>query len=1081
MHETAARDCQANTKTGRYLATAGREAGEHVSASSFIRDLFLYFCSYVQLGYWVDIFHFQLRRCQHRPVGRQHSRRRPGGPNTAAMPGRTRRVRLLAVAACIIIVFFLYERSEVRVERYADYLTSTAAGIGGGSVLRQSEQQKQEPLPEPPKPELWDEPAVPAPKTAPKKLADAESTTSSSAYEEATSTSSAIPKTTAPAHLGPSFYGDGPSEIGEGRVEDDAQDYLARMSTTSAIHWTKLPEKFPISSTIQLPTSKPSSIPAVQKRKASADQERLAAVKESCKHAWKAFREYGWGYDEVKPVSGGGQNSFNGWGATLVDSLDTLWIMGMKDEFEDAVNATAYIDFTTSPRNDIPLFEVTIRYLGGLIAAYDISGKKYRTLLDKAVELAEILYSAFDTPNRMPETYYYWKPTFASNAHRASTRVVMAELGTLSMEFTRLAYLTGEPKYYDAIARITDELEEFQNRTRLPGMWPTWLDASGCKKPVYKQPTPVHQIPVPNGDTYMMTSEPVQVDPKVMSAAESAVKQNTKGVIADEKNPSLGTVANPAAANALVADSDSSLRHSVGDLQANNGLGKGTEKGAGFGDLYGDSNTNDAKAKGPLPPGPGDDTSKPSVPYGDRESEPLTPKLGVPHQKRQLDSASGMSYSFDAKPEEPECVPQGLESCSKNSPETFTLGGMSDSTYEYLPKMFLLMGGRVDQYRTMYLDSMKPIEEKLLFRPMNKDNLDILISGELQINVNYTTGEYIENHVAKNEHLTCFAGGMFALGGKIFNVPEHVELGRKVTDGCIWSYNATASGIMPESFHMVACESRTNCKWNETKWREELDPYASFREEQLADWQETYGVTNVAAWKKQAAAASSSSVAAELAAATSAPAVDDSIGSFEYAQQAYANNKLRKRQLDAPKPPRPAAVPASPASGSGYQYAGSEDAYLDYSPSSSSEPVYPVYTPPPPPTHEEYVKEKIEDERLPPGMTRLDGKGYLLRPEAIESVFYMYRITGEQYWRDMGWKMFTSIDRASRAPYGGASLDDITKSTPEHLDKMESFWIAETLKYFYLLFDDPDTWSLDDWVMNTEAHFFRRPENPGAL
>jgi mannosyl-oligosaccharide alpha-1,2-mannosidase len=36
--------------------------------------------------------------------------------------------------------------------------------------------------------------------------------------------------------------------------------------------------------------------------------------------------------------------------------------------------------------------------------------------------------------------------------------------------------------------------------------------------------------------------------------------------------------------------------------------------------------------------------------------------------------------------------------------------------------------------------------------------------------------------------------------------------------------------------------------------------------------------------------------------------------------------------------------------------------------------------------------------------------------------------------------------------------------------------IGETLKYFYLLFDDPDTWSLDDWVLNTEAHFFRRPD-----
>jgi len=44
------------------------------------------------------------------------------------------------------------------------------------------------------------------------------------------------------------------------------------------------------------------------------------------------------------------------------------------------------------------------------------------------------------------------------------------------------------------------------------------------------------------------------------------------------------------------------------------------------------------------------------------------------------------------------------------------------------------------------------------------------------------------------------------------------------------------------------------------------------------------------------------------------------------------------------------------------------------------------------------------------------------------------------------------------------------------LDEMESFWLAETLKYFYLLFSTPDVISLDDWVLNTEAHPFRRPD-----
>ena len=114
--------------------------------------------------------------------------------------------------------------------------------------------------------------------------------------------------------------------------------------------------------------------------------------------------------DELSPMSGKYRNPFNNWGATLVDSLDTLWMMDLQEEFEEAVEAVGKIDFTTSPRNDIPLFETVIRYLGGLVAAYDISGEKHKVLLDKAVELADILMGAFDTPNRMPMTYYLWKP-----------------------------------------------------------------------------------------------------------------------------------------------------------------------------------------------------------------------------------------------------------------------------------------------------------------------------------------------------------------------------------------------------------------------------------------------------------------------------------------------------------------------------------------------------------------------------------------------------------------------------------------------------------------------------------------------
>jgi mannosyl-oligosaccharide alpha-1,2-mannosidase len=87
----------------------------------------------------------------------------------------------------------------------------------------------------------------------------------------------------------------------------------------------------------------------------------------------------------------------------------------------------------------------------------------------------------------------------------------------------------------------------------------------------------------------------------------------------------------------------------------------------------------------------------------------------------------------------------------------------------------------------------------------------------------------------------------------------------------------------------------------------------------------------------------------------------------------------------------------------------------------------------------------------------------------------MYRLTGSPHWRTAGWRMFQAVNQHTAAEYGNSAIDDVTKTAPELEDSMESFWLAETLKYFYLLFEDEDVVSLDDWVLNTEAHPFRRP------
>lgn len=96
--------------------------------------------------------------------------------------------------------------------------------------------------------------------------------------------------------------------------------------------------------------------------------------------------------------------------------------------------------------------------------------------------------------------------------------------------------------------------------------------------------------------------------------------------------------------------------------------------------------------------------------------------------------------------------------------------------------------------------------------------------------------------------------------------------------------------------------------------------------------------------------------------------------------------------------------------------------------------------------------------------------GYPLRPEAIESAYTLFVLTGDERWREMGKDMFRRVTASSRVRAGFAHLADVR--TGEHDDAMESFFLAETLKYAYLL-ADPSALDFDGVVFNTEAHPLR--------
>lgn len=486
----------------------------------------------------------------------------------------------------------------------------------------------------------------------------------------------------------------------------------------SSFQWDQVQFKYPPGPNIPLPTG-PVNLPRIQhdfglEAPAAAErrESRRREVRKLFRKNWDSYRERAWMRDALLPISGIGRDQFSGWAATLVDSLDTLWIMGMRKEFDEAVDAVAGIDFATSTNQRVNMFETNIRYLGGLLAAYDLSRRS--VLLAKAIELGDMLYAGFNTENRMPVDFFDIERSKTGDGLEVEPNVVSASPGTLFMEFTRLSQLTGDPKYYTAVSKVVSLFEQGQKKTALPGMWPTMVS---------------------------------------MRAADVVV-----------------------------------------------GLG-------------------------------------------------------------------------------------------------FTLGSGADSLYEYITKMHALQGGREARFETMSIRWMDTANNNMFFRPMLPDGRDILFAGNLDFNA-----QNIPNLDPESEHLACFLGGTYALGGKLFGKPEYVDVGAKLALGCAFAYEAMPTGMMPERFNMVKCESRQSCAWNETKWAEE-------KEKKWTQWRES----------------------------------------------------------------------------------------------------------------------------CPLGFTTTKDPRYILRPEAIESIFYLWRITGEPKYQEIAWNMFVAVSKGTETQFANAAVMDVTSK-----EKVES-------------------------------------------
>jgi len=179
-------------------------------------------------------------------------------------------------------------------------------------------------------------------------------------------------------------------------------------------------------------------------------------------HSWKAYEQYAWGHDELRPLT---KQPRDWYGQSLlmtpVDSLDTLILMGF--DAEAAKAKTLIVDRLDFDKDiDVKVFEVTIRLLGGLLSGYQLTGDA--RVLHLADDLGTRLLPAFNTPTGMPYMFVNLRTGKTSGA-----RSNPAEIGTLILEFGTLSKLTNKPIYFEKAKRAIVELYKRRSKIDLVG------------------------------------------------------------------------------------------------------------------------------------------------------------------------------------------------------------------------------------------------------------------------------------------------------------------------------------------------------------------------------------------------------------------------------------------------------------------------------------------------------------------------------------------------------------------------------------------------------------------------------------
>ncbi|KAF5724699.1 class I alpha-mannosidase 1B [Fusarium mundagurra] len=220
--------------------------------------------------------------------------------------------------------------------------------------------------------------------------------------------------------------------------------------------------------------------------KLKGDSQRAAAIVEAFRFSWDKYEQYAAPHDTLLPISKTYEDDRNGWGATAVDGLSTAILMEDAEIVDKILRQIMLTDFTVTivPDQPISLFETTIRYLGGLLSAYDLLSGSYKhlatdiylknNLLKTAVILADRLSIAFDTPSGIPDDEIIFNPRLRRFGNIDNS---ITCFGTLVLEWTRLSDLTGNQTYAKLAQRAQDHLihPKTKQSFTLPGLIGTYV------------------------------------------------------------------------------------------------------------------------------------------------------------------------------------------------------------------------------------------------------------------------------------------------------------------------------------------------------------------------------------------------------------------------------------------------------------------------------------------------------------------------------------------------------------------------------------------------------------------------------